>query len=398
MAGRKYEALKSKKNLIINETKNEVRKVNQVSEEAQRVSQVAKNASVIIADLDRQFAQATKLTGTDITFLFFATALQCIRQYILTPFTARMNDKDSAREAHKEENKIFRKRFQQGPKGARSKEYYASLQDIIKNGVPYDTIFGGPDFGLGLSGNSHRFRTLGHDPLFGWVFGTANIMTNTLTDWQFQSFHVKPYPRADGKLQMKIVQLANSGIMLKEAAERSKAEPQILAAAVIKQRLHLKSDMFSTAGLSVPGLTPLSADMAQTLAEHGIDTANMLEAGEQALYSIFINTLVAVIHGLFYKEAFGERKLYDVRTRKILSYSNLIASASNLIGVAMMEAIAVTTSNTKLGNDALRYLDVGGLAVTVYRIVSDRKFIKQVKQEFLEKEFYNLVMGTDAEN
>ena len=45
----------------------------------------------------------------------------------------------------------------------------------------------------------------------------------------------------------------------------------------------------------------------------------------------------------------------------------------------------------------MQYLDVGGLAVTIYRIVNDKKFIKQVKQEFLEKEFYNLVMGEDIE-
>ena len=86
-----------------------------------------------------------------------------------------------------------------------------------------------------------------------------------------------------------------------------------------------------------------------------------------------------------------------MRTRKILSYSNLIASASNLIAVAVMGAVSVLTANPGPGKNALRYLDVGGLAVTIYRIVNDRKFIKQVKQEFLEKEFYNLVMGEKIE-
>ena len=31
--------------------------------------------------------------------------------------------------------------------------------------------------------------------------------------------------------------------------------------------------------------------------------------------------------------------------------------------------------------------------VTVYRIVNDRNFIKEIKQEFLANEFYSIVMG-----
>ena len=80
-----------------------------------------------------------------------------------------------------------------------------------------------------------------------------------------------------------------------------------------------------------------------------------------------------------------------------MSYSNLIASASNLIGVAIAEAVAVGTGNTQLGKDAMRYLDIGGLAVTIYRVVNDKKFIQQIKQEFLEKEFYDMVMGKEIQ-
>lgn len=395
MASRKYENLKKQKNSILSEVKSDNAKFAAISGEARRVSQVSANASVILADLDKQFEQATKLTGSDISFLFFATALQCIRQYLLTPFKERLTDKASAKEAHLEEKRIFDRVSADGQE--KTKRYYASLRDIMIQGVPYDTQFGSADFGLGLSGNAHRFRTLGHDPLFGWVFGTANIMTNTLTDWSFQSYHIKPSPMADGRMKPRIVQHADTLLMLEKVMERSKTEPQALALAVIKQRLHLKSDMFSVAGLPIPGMTALSPEMAQLLAEHGVDTANMLTVGKQAAYAIFINTLVAVIHGLFYEEAFGARSLYDVRTRKILSYSNLIASASNLIAVAVMGAVSVLTANPGPGKNALRYLDVGGLAVTIYRIVNDRKFIKQVKQEFLEKEFYNLVMGEKIE-
>ncbi|MCI9452676.1 MAG: hypothetical protein HFG83_02395 [Dorea sp.] len=86
MASRKYEKLKKQKDAAISDIKNETVKLEVVSEEAKRVSEVSRNVSIILGDLDKQFEQATKLTGIDISFLFFATALQCIRQYFLTPF------------------------------------------------------------------------------------------------------------------------------------------------------------------------------------------------------------------------------------------------------------------------------------------------------------------------
>ena len=86
-----------------------------------------------------------------------------------------------------------------------------------------------------------------------------------------------------------------------------------------------------------------------------------------------------MIHRLFYDESIDlSEKYYEVRTRKVLSYSNVMASSSNLIYVALSEDVSK--------------LDVGGLAVTLYRLVSDSRFISQVKREFLEKEFYNAAL------
>lgn len=95
-----------------------------------------------------------------------------------------------------------------------------------------------------------------------------------------------------------------------------------------------------------------------------------------------------MLHGLFYDES-GEmdRKIYEVRTRKILSYSNVIASASNLIYVGV---------NAGLGNEsALKSLDIGGLIVTVYRVVTDKKFIRKAKREFIEQEFLDRIRGSE---
>ena len=36
----------------------------------------------------------------------------------------------------------------------------------------------------------HRVTAIGHDPILGLIFGTANIATATLTNNRFQSYHI----------------------------------------------------------------------------------------------------------------------------------------------------------------------------------------------------------------
>ena len=40
-------------------------------------------------------------------------------------------------------------------------------------------------------------------------------------------------------------------------------------------------------------------------------------------------------------------------------------------------------------------MDIGGIAVTMHRLISDTQFIRQVKSEFLEKEWQNAVLGEE---
>ena len=62
----------------------------------------------------------------------------------------------------------------------------------------------------------------------------------------------------------------------------------------------------------------------------------------------------------------------EVRTRKILSISNSLASAGNI-------AYAI-------GTEDWRKLDVGGILVTLYRLFTDVRFITKVKKDFIETE------------
>lgn len=88
------------------------------------------------------------------------------------------------------------------------------------------------------------------------------------------------------------------------------------------------------------------------------------------------------IEELFYRGTSEmDRKLYEVRTRKILSYSNAVATSSNVA------IVAITHDMTKL--------DVGGMAVTIYRLITDANFIRQVKEQFIFGSYRELIMGND---
>ena len=102
------------------------------------------------------------------------------------------------------------------------------------------------------------------------------------------------------------------------------------------------------------------------------------------LLSEFINFVISVIHGLLCAEK-GEldSKLYKVRTKKIILISNVIASTSNLVAVGIAAGVGVAGENPDMVKKSLKYLDVGGLLVTITHLFTDLRFIAKVKEEFI---------------
>lgn len=117
------------------------RNLSQVQNEYHRVSALSRNATSVIDEIDRQFQRATKLTSTDVAFLFLATALQCMRQYLLTPATIRLGDQEAAKMVKDEKEHSSRSH----------RLYNPSLGEIISNPVPFDAISGSSKYNA-LSG------------------------------------------------------------------------------------------------------------------------------------------------------------------------------------------------------------------------------------------------------
>lgn len=353
--------------------------MNQIIKETERVADVAANSKIILADLDEKFERCTGLTSKDTSFLFVAVALQIIRQYIFTKFPERLDDQTAAKntKGHMEEHSNRSHRL-----------YEPTLEEIRCSPVPFDANIGANGALAGGKQMGHRVTALGHDPLLGLVVGTANIATSTLTNNDFQSYHIytnehgRDFFRSNANTAMVFSKTKNK--LLNSGTEGK----QIVGLSLIKELIHLRSDLNTKNSLPLPIISVVDASLAADLAKRGFDMSNIMAVGKQAGYAILANTVIAMLHGALYDASVDISKgVYEVRTRKILSYSNIIASSSNLIYVG---------TGLSIGNkNVLKSLDVGGLLVTAYMVATNAEFIRKMKQEFIEKEFFDQIRGTE---
>lgn len=348
-----------------------------------------------IDSIKQEFAKRTKLSKTDIAFLIIATSLQTLRWVIINKICGDIGEtinqeerlkhddksiKDKINERNnKFQDKAWEKRKDSPNPHGESAKGYRSWQQILWSSVPFDTSVNAGAFGENMEGGYHRYRTLGHDPMLGWIFGTANIVTDTTTLSNWKSYRIsRKNPLNPSKNTTPFFsERTTLPRIFYETYDSVKEDHLRLPAAVFAEFVHLESDKLTKLGLPVPLLEAFDEKLAGKLYHSQYDSLCLLRdikiVGYQAVVSIIINMLITLIHGLFYnKDKDGERDLYEVRTRKILLYSNSLASVGN---------IAYSAATQDWGK-----LDVGGIIVTITRLFSDIKFITKVKKEFIEKE------------
>lgn len=368
-------------------------KINQIGNEYHRVAEISHNAVQVIDDIDRQFEKTVKLNGTDVTFLFFATALQCLRQYLLTPMTERESHEKAAKKV-KGDTKEH---------SDRSHRYYnPSLTEIIANPAPFDLVKGSRGVTKGYGSLGHRGATVGHDPFFGLLYGTGNIATSTVTLWgktnplDMISYHVTTglLPAKGGNFSLEdVIPLSASGIPIRADTNRILSETfinkllhqgvdgkKIVGVSIAKEIIHLKSDIYSPDSLPLPAISAIDPRLAGSLAKQGLDMAMAFDVGRQFAYALAIDTIISIIHGFFFDPATDfSRSAYEVRTRRILTLSNALATTSNIL-------VSYMTQNPNL-------LDYGGFLNTLRHIAFDTKFIAEVKRDFLKNQLYDTIVG-----
>jgi len=388
------EELRRRREKLSAATQDTLDNMQKIADESYRVADVAHNAGEILEKLDCDFEMQTGLNKTDIHFLFFATALQVARWVVIAQVNASISDKMKASRVKDNDKSIkkmerdARDRYKEKHDGKwehHKSEKYRPWLEIAYDGVPYDVSVGSPNFGVNMEAGYHRLHTLGHDPILGWLFGTMNILSDTITLDDFRTYKISPKPK---HWESKTT-LFNG---FKMAMGSIKEDEKRLPAAIFAEALHLKSDAFTKNGLPVPLLETFNPEIAGKLYKSNYDSLCLIKdfavVGTQANSAILINMLISLIHGLYYDpEQYTNRDLYEVKTRKILLYSNLIASTSNVIWVG---------GNAMAGNEgAIKDLDIGGLMVTMYRLVNDTQFIQQIKEEFVFGGFNKMIQGED---
>lgn len=377
------------------------------SKEEKRFIDVLHNSRMILDNIEESFEKRTSLTKADVSILMIATCMQLIRILLLSKFQEKFSDEDRMdhnNPAIKEKERAEMEKYKEKTKGwksKKSKKGFRSWQEIaftIK--VPYDaTRHSGEGFhDRNMHGGLHRVKTLGHDPVLGWLFGVANIITDTITicpeyklgEKDIRIPYIESYKVDMGSDFCWKERITNWSV-LTGCFESIREDRHRLYAGLFSQGLHLASDQYTKMGLPIPFLTLIDSDKAYEIYKEGYDYLDLLydtqvlrNTIKSASQAILINTLVGALHKFFYNpQKDKSQKLYDVRTRKIILYSNMIATSSDIIQ---------TTLRAYVGDEyALKNFDIGGFFVTMYRLVRDVDFIMKIKEEFIYKEWDKII-------
>ena len=350
--------------------------------ELEKTRQKVNELPKIVSDLDEEFEKLTSITKKDWTFLVFASTLQVSRQLITSKIKTRLTDKESAKKTpfHSEEHS-----------DRRTRKYYATKEEIVSNPVPFDAIRktetvknnGNPK----LNGFNHRYTAIGHDPLLGLIFGTANIMTKTITvakgGFTFDTYHVGSGIASNGFSEFKVDMLTNqasTSLMFEHIYSRIKFEGkdgwETVCYAIGKELVHLMSDVRTSKSLPLPIISAISPDVSRILNLCGIDALSVTTLTIDLFVSKFINMIIAYAHALCYNPATdGPIETYEVRTKNIIYYSSMISLTSTTVQ---------TIYRAYMGDvSAISKFDFGGTINALKIIWETPQIISDNKSEYI---------------
>lgn len=366
------------------------------------------NVNVIISDIDKQFSEKTGIADIkDMTFLWSAVAVQCVRWILIPTFDLETlsptteDRKDSTSEGKKDKTATGKELNKS--KEERNKQKFPDNKNILLLPVPYDAMQGTEDivipgvteYGKQIYSMNHHSATLGHDPIVGQIIGTANIMTRSIT-FHDKFITTRKVEIPSGRTQVVVKDPHYSiSIMMRDVIESFVEDDDRIVTALLKENLHLQSDKYTKTGLPIP---LLSAEMQQKLLDSKWNSKELEDVLKGAVKGIaknfvielIINTIVGTLHGFCYnKNKDGERRLYSVRTRKVVATSNVIAESINLAVVAGGSIAGVLFENEEMIKKSISHMDIGGLIEAIHQVFRSKKLQEVVRREFLEQELFN---------
>lgn len=350
---------------------------------------VCDRTAEILKKSTKEFNNLTSIINKkDLPFFVFSVLLQCAVKYYIKQLREMSDDKLASKTPLHNKESSRRK----------GERYYASREEIWTNPVPFDAFQKehnntwykqSGEERPGFNGYNHRVTALGHDPLLGLVFGTANIMTSTITRNDFMSWHIDTRAHArtarNGSeyfaMLDTICEPASTIDIFMHIFKRIKEEGKegwvTLGYALLKEIIHLFSDLPSKQSLPIPVISTFSPELARKLSLYGLNTGTIVQGG---IATMAINWLIGFLHGICRCDDEDER-LYEVRTRKIIMYSNTFSTLSDL-GFSLFTAY-MGDKNT------MRKFDLGGYMITLYQICHSSNVISAIEREFYTKIIIN---------
>lgn len=177
----------------------------------------------------------------------------------------------------------------------------------------------------------------------------------------------------------KIAGTASLATAVSKVVERSKEDLTPLVASFIKQLIHIATDIYTPAGIQLPGANlVMDRVLVEQLTKY-VSTGDVVKIGASAAVADLINKIIELLHGCMLIERGSplDDQLNKVKTKKIVLYSNAIATSSSVI------------SEYVLGQ--FDKIDLGGLLTLMKRVFTDIEFIYDVKYEFLKSGLEDLL-------
>lgn len=443
--------IESRKKEIRESIDNDFKAIRDIVDETDRIIEITTHSEEILDGIDAEFEKNTSLNKIDSAFVFMVVMLQSVRWIMAKELKMpELNDRDlsiskderlkSRENNHKggtydgkssgvyyeqEELKKYREQHKDKDIDSQSEFYkkkckHRTWAEILMQPVPYDAMNAlDKDFipniaGMNsrnengsynnIYGKNHHVATLGHDPVLGWVFGVANIMTSTISFVNFRNYEVirghssRNFGFTENRelsFSDQVIDYANPVTilnMIRECMLSIEEDAKRLPAAVVRHAIHLESDKYCIEGLPIPVLSIINPQKSQELIEEGWNSVefskimeevlgclkyDLKELGISAILNILINMISAIIY-LFCLNNDEEMDIRKVKVAKILSVANVISASSNVLYVALSK---------RLGK-----LDVVGIGSALIALFSSERFIGEMKREYIKGNFEDLIL------
>lgn len=240
-------------------------------------------------------------------------------------------------------------------------------RDIIMERVPYELLsVGNAQEAYGIGAADYTSHILGEDETWGTIFGTMNILTDTVTFDNYNTYRVARKP------DLHIVEKISMKQMFMDAIKAVNEDMMRLPVAVYTQMMHQQGKSLTEAEF----LSTFAEQRISTLYTNQYDmftkSKKMLLVGDQAMIASLINMTIGLYHTLQYNpRKDGSFEQYESRTRTILSMSNAMSAVGNSV-------FTVATQNWLA-------LDAGGMIIAFNRIMNDSMFSTRLKEEMIKE-------------